>query len=133
MSFVRETDIYAVVEEMVARIFEEAAGIVVPTPFPRISYDDAMNLYGSDKPDLRFGCAMQALDDLAPGCGFSVFEEAVKNGGTVRCLRAAGLGVWSRKQVDELEVLAKKHGALGLRRRRRRPRPTASTAASPSS
>jgi aspartyl-tRNA synthetase len=116
MSFVRETDIYAVVEEMVARIFAEAAGIDVPTPFPRISYDDAMNLYGSDKPDLRFGCPLHAVDDLVPGCGFSVFEDAVGAGGTVRCLRAAGLGGWSRKQVDELEALAKKHGAHGLAR-----------------
>ncbi len=116
MSFVRETDIYAVVEEMVARIFEEAAGIIVPTPFPRISYDDAMNMYGSDKPDLRFGCPMHCLDDLVPGCGFSVFEDAVGKGGTVRCLRAPGLGSWSRKQVDDLEELAKKHGAHGLAR-----------------
>jgi len=116
MSFVRETDIYAVVEEMVARIFAEAAGIVVATPFPRISYDEAMNLYGSDKPDLRFGCPLHAIDDLVPGCGFSVFEDAVKAGGTVRCLRAAGLGGWSRKQVDELEALARRHGAHGLAR-----------------
>ncbi len=116
MSFVRETDIYAVVEEMVARIFAEAAGIVVSTPFPRISYDEAMNLYGSDKPDLRFGCPLHAIDELVPGCGFSVFEDALKAGGTVRCLRAAGLGGWSRKQVDELEALARRHGAHGLAR-----------------
>ncbi len=116
MSFVRETDIFAVVEEMVAGIFAEAAGIVLATPFPRISYDDAMNLYGSDKPDLRFGCPLHTLDDLAPGCGFSVFEDAVGQGGTVRCLRAPGLGGWSRKQVDELEALAKRHGAHGLAR-----------------
>jgi aspartyl-tRNA synthetase len=116
MSFVREVDIFAVVEEMVARIFEEAAGIVVATPFPRISYDDSMNLYGSDKPDLRFGCPLHTLDDLVPGCGFSVFEEAVAKGGTVRCLRAPALGAWSRKQVDELEELAKRHGAHGLAR-----------------
>jgi len=116
MSFIQEDDVYGVVEEMMARIFAAAAGIDLPTPFPRISYDDAMNLYGSDKPDLRFGCPIHALDDLVPGCGFAVFELALEAGGTVRCLNAAGLGGWSRKQVDELEELAKKKGAHGLAR-----------------
>ena len=87
---------------------EEAGGIDLPTPFPRISYDEAMNLYGSDKPDLRFGHPMHEIDDLVPGCGFGVFEKALADGGTVRCLRAPGLGAWSRKQVDELEALARK-------------------------
>ncbi len=116
MSFVQEDDVFAVVEEMMAEIFAKAAGIDLPTPFPRISYDDAMNLYGSDKPDLRFGCPMHTLDDIVPGCGFGVFEQALADGGTVRCLNAAGLADWSRKQVDELEALAKKKGAHGLAR-----------------
>ena len=116
MSFVRETDIYALVEEMMATIFAEAAGITLETPFPRIRYDDAMNLYGSDKPDLRFGHPIQNLDDLAPGCGFGVFEGALEKGGTVRCLRAPGLATYSRKQVDELEAMVKKRGLAGLAR-----------------
>jgi aspartyl-tRNA synthetase len=116
MSFVSENEIFDVVERMLSAVFAEAAGIELSTPFPRISYDDAMNLYGSDKPDLRFGCPIHTLDDLVPGCGFGVFEKALEGGGTVRCLNASGLGDWSRKQVDELEELVKKHGAFGLAR-----------------
>jgi aspartyl-tRNA synthetase len=75
-----------------------------------------MNQYGSDKPDLRFGCPIHALDELVPGCGFGVFESALAEGGTVRCLRAPGLASYSRKQVDELEALVKKRGLKGLAR-----------------
>jgi len=116
MSFVGENDIFAVVEEMMATIFAEAAGIDLPTPFPRISYDDALNMYGSDKPDLRFGCPIHDVGDLVPGCGFGVFEKALADGGAVRCLNAHGLADWSRKQVDEMEELVKKMGAFGLAR-----------------
>ncbi len=116
MSFVDEYDVYQIVEEMVTRIFAEAAGITLTTPFPRISYDDAMNLYGSDKPDLRFECPIYTLDDIAGDCGFGVFEKALADGGTVRCLNATALASWSRKQVDELEAVAKQKGAFGLAR-----------------
>ncbi|MEZ4387638.1 MAG: aspartate--tRNA ligase [Candidatus Krumholzibacteriia bacterium] len=116
MSFIEEGDIFNLVEGMMAAIFGEAAGITLQTPFPRIAYDDAMNLYGSDKPDLRFGCPIHAVDDLVPGCGFSVFESALADGGTVRCLRGPGLGSYSRKQVDDLEALVKKKGLAGLAR-----------------
>ncbi|MCB1182136.1 aspartate--tRNA ligase [bacterium] len=116
MSFVGENDIFTVIEEMMARIFAEASGIDLPIPFPRISYDEAMNLYGSDKPDLRFGCRIHDVDALVPGCGFSVFESALAEGGTVRCLVGEGLAEWSRKQVDELEEIAKAKGAFGLAR-----------------
>ncbi len=116
MSFVGENDIYEVVEQMMAAIFSETVGIDLSTPFPRISYDDAMNMYGSDKPDLRFGCPIYNIDDLVPGCGFGVFEKALADGGTVRCLNAHGLADWSRKQVDEMEELVKKKGAFGLAR-----------------
>jgi len=116
MSFVDENEIYEVVEEMMAVIFAEAIGVDLPTPFPRISYDDAMNLYGSDKPDLRFGCPIHDLDDLVPGCGFGVFEKTVAGGGTVRCLNAHRLAGLSRKQVDAYEEFVKKRGAFGLAR-----------------
>jgi len=116
MSFVREADIFALVEDLMAAIFAEAAGIVLETPFPRIAYDEAMSLYGSDKPDLRFGCPIHDLDALVPGCGFTVFSETRAQGGTVRCLRAPGLGGYSRKQLDELEAFVKKRGLAGLAR-----------------
>jgi len=114
MSFVRETDLFTLVEEMLAIVFAEAAGITLETPFPRLAYDDAMALYGSDKPDLRFGCPLRDLDDLVPGCGFGVFETALAAGGIVRVLCAPGLGGWSRKQVGELEEIARARGAQGL-------------------
>jgi aspartyl-tRNA synthetase len=114
MSFVGETDVYALVEEMMAVLFAEAAAIALPTPFPRITYDDAMNRYGSDKPDLRFDCPLHRLDDLAAGCGFTVFEQALAAGGVVRCLRAPGIGGWSRRQIGELEEFVKARGLKGL-------------------
>ncbi|MBU8871466.1 MAG: aspartate--tRNA ligase [Gemmatimonadales bacterium] len=116
MSFVTENEVFEVVEELMSAVFSEAAGVTLPTPFPRISYDDAMNLYGSDKPDLRFNCPIHSLDDLVPGCGFGVFEKTVAEGGTVRCLCATQLAGWSRKQVDELEEFVKDRGAAGLAR-----------------
>jgi len=114
MSFVRETDVFALVEELMRAVFAEAAGIDLATPFPRLAYDDAMAQYGSDKPDLRFGCPIHALDDLVPGCGCAVFESALAAGGTVRCLAVPGLAGWSRRQIGELEELAKARGAAGL-------------------
>jgi aspartyl-tRNA synthetase len=116
MSFVTENEIFDVVEQMMAAVFAETIGVDLPTPFPRISYDDAMDMYGSDKPDLRFDCPIHRLDDLVQGCGFGVFEKALAGGGTVRCLNGHGLSGWSRKQVDELEELVKKKGAFGLAR-----------------
>ncbi|MFO7654092.1 MAG: aspartate--tRNA ligase [Candidatus Krumholzibacteriia bacterium] len=116
MSFVREDDVFEVVEGMMRAVFAEAAGVDLPTPFPRISHDEALTLYGSDKPDLRFGCPIHDLDDLAPGCGFQVFEQAVAEGGSVRALAATGCGGYSRKQLDELEALGKLRGLKGLAR-----------------
>jgi aspartyl-tRNA synthetase len=116
MSFVSETDIYSLVEEMMVTIFSEAKGIELETPFPRIAYDEAMKSYGSDKPDLRFGCPIHEVDDLIPGCGFTVFERALAEGNGVRCLRAPALAKWSRRQVDELETFVKERGLGGLAR-----------------
>lgn len=116
MSFVTEDEVYNIIEEMMASIFVETLGVDLPTPFLRISYDEAMNLYGSDKPDLRFGNPMHTLDEIVPGCGFSVFEKTIENGGTVRCLNATRLASWSRKQVDALEDFVKARGAAGLAR-----------------
>jgi aspartyl-tRNA synthetase len=116
LSFVREAEIFALVEDLMAAVFAEAAGIELATPFPRLRYDEAMNLYGSDKPDLRFACPLHDLDDLVPGCGFSIFTEARAAGGTVRCLRAPRLAGYSRKHLDELEALVKRRGLAGLAR-----------------
>ncbi len=114
MSFVTEEEIYGLVEGMVGTMFRDAIGLELETPFPRMSYADAMNLYGSDKPDLRFDCRIIELSDLVEECGFGVFENAIGGGGMVRCLVASGCAGYSRKQVSELEDLAKRHGAGGL-------------------
>jgi aspartyl-tRNA synthetase len=97
-----------------ATVFAEAAGVTLETPFPRMAYADAIRLYGSDKPDLRFGCPIHVLDDLIPDCGFTVFEQAIAGGGSVRCLCAEQLAGTSRKQIAELEALVKAKGAAGL-------------------
>lgn len=114
MSFVSEDEIYELVERMMVRLCSEATGLEITTPFPRISYAEAMDLYGSDKPDLRFGCPIRKLDELVPGCGFGVFESVAAAGGTVRAIFARGLSGYSRKQIGELEELAKRRGAKGL-------------------
>ncbi|MBU0741008.1 aspartate--tRNA ligase [bacterium] len=114
MSFVREDEIFELVEGMVSTMFADAAGIGISTPFPRLDYDAAMGSYGSDKPDLRFGCPIHDVTDLAGDCGFGVFTGAISDGGGIRCLVAAGCSAYSRKQIGELEELAKKHGAKGL-------------------
>jgi aspartyl-tRNA synthetase len=114
MSFVTEDEIFELVEGMVGNMFRDAAGIELQTPFPRMTYEDAMNRYGSDKPDLRFDCQIRDVGDLAGGCGFGVFEKAIAADGMVRCLVASGCSGYSRKQIGELEELAKKHGAGGL-------------------
>ena len=114
LSFVTEEEIFAIVEGMVATLFRDASGIELSTPFPRMTYQDAMNNFGSDKPDLRFDCPLRDLGDLAAECGFGVFEKAVADGGLVRCLVASDCAGYSRKQIGELEDLAKRHGAGGL-------------------
>jgi aspartyl-tRNA synthetase len=114
MSFVSEHEIFDLVERMIAVIWGEAIGVDLPIPFPRISYREAMDLYGSDKPDLRFGNRIENVSDLAPGCGFTVFAKAVADGDTVRCLRAPQLGTSSRKQIGEWEEFVKRRGLRGL-------------------
>lgn len=114
MSFVDEEEIYGLVEGLVATLFAEAVGIKLETPFPRLSYAEAMDGYGSDKPDLRFGCPIRDVSDLVGGCGFGVFEGAKAGGGSVRCLVAGDCAGYSRKQIGELEELAKRKGAKGL-------------------
>ncbi len=114
MSYVGEEDVYALVEGMMAVLFAEAAGIVLETPFPRLDYAEAMELYGSDKPDLRFDCPIHDVTAAAADSGFGVFASAVAGGGTVRCLRGTGLAGWSRKQIGELEEFVKARGAKGL-------------------
>ena len=114
MSFVDEEDIQRVVEGMFAGMFDEALGVRLTLPFPRLTYADAMARYGSDKPDLRFGMEVVDVSELAGAVDFKVFADAVAAGGVVRGIRGVGGGGFSRKDVEDLAAEAAAHGARGL-------------------
>jgi aspartyl-tRNA synthetase len=116
MSFVEQEDIMTLTEDMFTKLVAE----VVPekkllaSPWPRLTYTEALERFGKDNPDLRFGMELQDITDLASGSGFKVFESAVASGGHVRGLNASGLGDYSRKQIDELVEYVSQFGARGL-------------------
>ncbi len=114
MSFVEEEDVMRAVETAVAAAFEEAFGVEVELPMPRISYGEAMRRFGSDKPDLRFGLELVEASDFAAGTGFRVFDGAVEDGGAIVGLRVPGGASLSRKEIQALEECAREHGAKGL-------------------
>ena len=116
MSFVTEEDVLATVERMVIRVAKEVLPDrpILHEPFPRLTYEEALDRYGSDKPDIRFGMELTDLTDAVAGVDFRVFAEPIAAGGRVRGIMAPGCGGYSRKQLDELTDLARRHGAGGL-------------------
>ena len=86
MSFVEIDDVISINEQMIARVFRETLGIEIKTPFLRMPYSEAMERFGSDKPDMRFGLELVNISDLVKDCGFGVFAGAVENGGSVRAI-----------------------------------------------
>ena len=115
MSFATQEDIMAMNEGFIKRVFKEVLDVEIETPLPRITFADAMNRYGSDKPDTRFGMEIQDLSATVAGCGFGVFTSAIENGGSVRCIVAKNAaGVLTRKEIDKLTEHAKGIGAKGL-------------------
>ncbi len=115
MSFVERDDVFAIAEGYVSRLFREVLGVEIPTPLPRMRYDDAMNDYGSDKPDTRFDMKIKDISDIVENCGFGVFADTVKNGGTVRAITAKNaVDTYTRKEIDKLTEEAKGIGARGL-------------------
>lgn len=115
MSFVDVDDILAMGEGLVQRLMKEVMGIDLPMPLPRLKYNDAMAMYGSDKPDTRFGMTITDLSETVKDTGFSVFADAVKNGGSVRGIVAKnGASVFTRKEIDKLTEFVKGIGAKGL-------------------
>ena len=114
MSFVGKEDVFSVVEGMMANIFEKTIDMELALPFARLSYDEAMNRYGSDKPDLRFELELQDFSGPAERGDFQVFRQVLSEGGAVKALVAPGCGEYSRKQITELEEIAKVFGAKGL-------------------
>jgi len=112
MSFVSKDDVFRVIEGMMDHVFRKALDYELETPFLRLSYDDAMNRYGSDKPDLRFDLELRDFGEFVPGSGFGVFEGVLAEGGAVKVLPVPA--ELSRKQIGELEDAAKTYGAKGL-------------------
>jgi aspartyl-tRNA synthetase len=113
MSFVDQDDIFQQVEGLFVSMLGEV-GIEVRAPFPRLSWADAMDRYGIDKPDLRFGVEITDVSDIFAGSGYGVFEGVLGKGGAVRAIAAPGCARYSRKDIDSLEALAKSQGAAGL-------------------
>jgi aspartyl-tRNA synthetase len=113
-SFVTPNDIYALSEGMLAAIFKAARGIEIPTPFPRLTYREAIDTFGSDKPDRRFDMKLVDLGDVFRGSQFKVFQSALVEGGVVKAINAKNFAGITIGQVDELTAIAKTFGAKGL-------------------
>ncbi len=114
LSFVDIDDVIDVNERLVAEVFKESIGVDVPLPIPRMTWQEAMERFGSDKPDTRFGMELQDVSEIVKGCGFGVFTGALTNGGSVRGINAKGQGAMPRKKIDKLVEFAKGYGAKGL-------------------
>lgn len=114
LSFVDIDDVIDVNERLLAKIFKDAVGVDVPLPIPRMTWQEAMDRFGSDKPDIRFGMELKDVSELVKDCGFGVFTGALANGGSVRGINANGQGHMPRKKIDALVEFAKGYGAKGL-------------------
>ncbi len=113
-SFLDRDDLLPLIEGMVAEIFRRVKGVTLPRPFPRLTFAEAMDRYGSDKPDLRFGLELADLSRLFAGGEFQAFAQVVAQGGAVKALRVPGAGGLSRKEADDLVAAARTWGARGL-------------------
>jgi aspartyl-tRNA synthetase len=114
LSFVTEEEIFQVTEGMIFALFKATLGLELVTPFPRITYAEAMARYGSDKPDTRFGLELVDLSEIASSCGFQVFRTVASQGGMVKSINAKGCADFSRKDLDDLTAYVGQYGARGL-------------------
>lgn len=114
MSFVDMDDVLSMTEGVIVRIWKEILGMDIEQKFRRMTYYEAMTKYGSDKPDLRYDMELKDISEIIKDCGFSVFTDNIKAGGTVALVNAKGCAAFSRKQIDQLTDFAKKYGAKGL-------------------
>ena len=114
MSFVDREDVMGLMEGLIAELFERGIGVKLSLPFPRLTYAEAVGRYGLDNPDTRFGLELKDITSIVRGSGFKVFADAVKKGGIIKALNAKGCGEFSRKELDELTLLANSFGAKGL-------------------
>ncbi len=114
LSFVDIDDVIDVNERLIQAMFKEILNVDIPLPMPRMSWQEAMDRYGSDKPDTRFGMELVNITHVVKDCGFGVFTGAIENGGTVRGINVKGQGAMPRKKIDKLVDSAKGNGAKGL-------------------
>ncbi|MCL2387390.1 MAG: aspartate--tRNA ligase, partial [Defluviitaleaceae bacterium] len=114
MSFADEEDVMLMAEEMMSRLFKEVLNTDLPAAFPRLTWHEAMERYGSDKPDTRFGMELNDISDMVRGVDFQVFSNALESGGSVRGVNAEGCAAMPRKQIDAFVELARTHKAKGL-------------------
>lgn len=114
LSFVDVDDVIDVNERLLAKLFREVLGVEVLLPIPRMTWQEAMDRYGSDKPDIRFGMELCDVTEVVKGCEFAVFKGAIENGGSVRGINAKGQGSMPRKKIDKLVSFVKDYGAKGL-------------------
>ena len=114
LSFVDVDDVIDVNERLLARLFKEIIGVDVPLPIQRMTWQEAMDRFGSDKPDTRFGMELNDVTDVVRDCEFAVFKNAIAEGGSVRGINAKGQGTMPRKKIDALVAFVKDYGAKGL-------------------
>ena len=114
LSFVDVDDVIEVNERLLAKLFKEVLNVDVPLPIQRMTWQEAMDRFGSDKPDIRFGMELTNVTEVVKDCEFVVFKGAIENGGTVRGINAKGQGGMPRKKIDKLVSFAKDYGAKGL-------------------
>ena len=114
LSFVDVDDVIDVNERMLAFLFKEVLNVEVPLPIQRMTWQEAMDRFGSDKPDIRFGMELTDVSEVVKDCDFAVFKGALENGGSVRGINAKGQGAMPRKKIDKLVEFAKGYGAKGL-------------------
>ncbi len=114
MSFVEPDDVFAVIEKTITTCYRDLLGKEIKAPFPRMTYREAMDRFGIDKPDTRFGLELCDVSEIAATCGFKVFSGSVGKGQSVRCIRVPGGASLGRKKIDKLEKVAQEYGARGL-------------------
>jgi aspartyl-tRNA synthetase len=114
MSFVEREDVFELVEGLMASIWKETIGVEISTPFPRLAWKEAMDRYGSDKPDLRFGLEFTDVTEVMKHSDFQVYKTVIEEGGIVKCMRVPNADKFSRNDIDQLIELAKTHHVKGL-------------------
>ncbi len=114
LSFISEEEIIVLVEGMIASLFKAVNDVVLQPPFKRITYDEAIRRFGTDRPDARFGLELVDLTDVVRGCGFKVFQTVIEQGGVIKAINAKGCASFSRKDLDDLTDFAGRFGARGM-------------------